>query len=161
MKVISIPDPSMGTRKKFVVEENESELLNFQPGIEVLPAMYHESVNSGNYYYVKLHEPGEKSWKHGGHECIDENGFMRAFHLDSLIVHPKTFKKQPKLKEKSNNSTTGKRGRPKMDPSLKKTVEAYVKTGGKKGRPKKDPSELKSIVYVKTGGKRGRPKKNS
>lgn len=159
MKVISIPDPSMGTRKKFVVEENESELLNFQPGIEVLPAMYHESVNSGNYYYVKLHEPGEKSWKDGGHECIDENGFMRAFHLDSLIVHPRVFAK--KVKTKVKVESTGKRGRPKMDPSLKKTVEAYVKTGGKRGRPAKDPSELKSIVYVKTGGKRGRPKKNN
>lgn len=159
MKVISIPDPTMGTRKKFVVEENESELLNFQPGIEVLPAMYHESVNSGNYYYVKLHEPGEKSWKDGGHECIDENGFMRAFHLDSLIVHPRVFAK--KVKTKVKVESTGKRGRPKMDPSLKKTVEAYVKTGGKRGRPAKDPSELKSIVYVKTGGKRGRPKKNN
>ena len=159
MKVISVFDPSMGTRKKFVLEDNENELLNFQPGVEVLPAMYHESSNSGNYYYVKLNAPGEPFWKDGGHECIDENGFKRAFHLDSLIVHPKTFKKQAKIKEKSDKPK-GKRGRPKMDPSLKKTPAVYVKTGGKKGRPKKDPSELKSVAYVKTGGKRGRPKKN-
>ena len=48
-----------------------------------------------------------------------------------------------------------------MDPSLKKEVVAYVKTGGKRGRPKMDPTLKKSTVYVKTGGKRGRPRKDS
>jgi len=48
-----------------------------------------------------------------------------------------------------------------MDPALKKTPTVYVKTGGKRGRPKMDPALKKSTVYVKTGGKRGRPRKNS
>jgi geranylgeranyl pyrophosphate synthase len=48
-----------------------------------------------------------------------------------------------------------------MDPSLKKEVTVYVKTGGKRGRPKMDPTLKKSTVYVKTGGKRGRPRKDS
>ena len=48
-----------------------------------------------------------------------------------------------------------------MDPSLKKTPTVYVKTGGKRGRPKMDPTLKKSTVYVKTGGKRGRPRKDS
>jgi len=159
MKVISVPDASTVTRKVYELDENDHELVNFQPGIEVLPAMYHSSTTAGNFYYIKTHTPGEPFWKDGGHECIDENGYKRAFHLDSLIVHPRVFVKKVKAKVKAES--TGKRGRPKMDPSLKKTPTVYVKTGGKKGRPKKDLSQLKSTVYVKTGGKRGRPKKNT
>ena len=137
MKVESTQCPVMGTRKKYTLDENDSELVDFKPGIEVLPAMYHDSSNVGNYYYVKIYQPGEQFWKEGGHECVDENGFMRAFHLDSLIVHPKLFKKKAKAKEIADKPK-GKRGRPKMDPSLRKTPTVYVKTGGKRGRPKKN-----------------------
>ena len=56
MKVESVHCPVMGVRKKYTLDENDSELVDFKPGIEVLPAMYHESTNQGNYYYVKLQE---------------------------------------------------------------------------------------------------------
>ena len=158
MKLIEIP-ANIVPRKAYVVDENEQEYLNFTTGIEVLPAMYYNSADAGPFYFVKTHEVGEIGWSDGGHECIEANGARRAFHLDSLIVHPKHFKRKEKAAKKLKSS--GKRGRPKMDPSLKKTPTVYVKTGGKRGRPKKDPSQLKSVVYVKTGGKRGRPKKNS
>jgi hypothetical protein len=79
--------------------------------------------------------------------------------LDALIVHPRYFKKKAKIEK--YKVTGGKRGRPSMDPSLKKVLGPYVPTGGKRGRPSKDPSEIKSTVYVPTGGKRGRPKKDN
>lgn len=40
---------------------------------------------------------------------------------------------------------TGRRGRPPMDPALRKTV-AYVPTGRPRGRPPKDPSQKKSAT---------------
>ena len=148
-------------RKAYKVEENEQEYINFSNGIEVLPAMYYDNDNGGVFYYVRTHADGTPGWKGGGHECIDGSGAKRAFHLDSLIVHPKYFKRKAKAEKIRTSTGTGKRGRPKMDPSLKKTPTVYVKTGGKRGRPKMDPTQKKSIVYVKTGGKRGRPRKNS
>jgi hypothetical protein len=158
MKIINIDTP-IYPRKAYVLEENEQEYLNFTEGIEVLPAQYFENDYGATFYFRKRYEPGERFYPEGGYEVIEENGARRSFNLDALIVHPKHFKRKEKAAKILK--TGGKRGRPKMDPSLKKTVEAYVKTGGKRGRPKKDPSELKSTVYVKTGGKRGRPKKNS
>lgn len=158
MKVINVDAP-IYPRKAYVLEENEQEYLNFTEGIEVLPAQYFENDYGATFYFRKRYEPGERFYPEGGYEVIEENGARRSFDLDALIVHPKHFKRKEKAAKILK--TGGKRGRPKMDPSLKKTVEAYVKTGGKRGRPKKDPSELKSVAYVKTGGKRGRPKKNS
>jgi hypothetical protein len=46
-----------------------------------------------------------------------------------------------------------------MDPALKKEVVEYKPTGGKRGRPKVDPALRKTSAYVKTGGRRGRPSK--
>jgi hypothetical protein len=159
MKVLSVPDASTITRKVYVLEENEQEYLNFTEGIEVLPAQYFENDYGATFYFRKRYEPGERFYPEGGYEIIEENGARRSFDLDALIVHPKHFKRKEKAAK--IRKTDGKRGRPKIDPSLKKINEVYVPTGGKRGRPKKDPTELKSIVYVKTGGKRGRPKKNS
>ena len=160
MKVIEIEAP-VYPRKAYVVESDEQHFLEFKTGIEVLPAMYYDSNPDTIFYYRKKHEDGEPGWKGGGYECVEGNGAIRAFHLDSLIVHPKYFKRKAKAEKIRTSTGTGKRGRPKMDPSLKKEVIAYVKTGGKRGRPKMDPTLKKSIVYVKTGGKRGRPRKDS
>ena len=160
MKVIEIEAP-VYPRKAYVVESDEQHFLEFKSGIEVLPAMYYDSNPDTIFYYRKKHEDGEPGWKGGGYECVEANGAIRAFHLDSLIVHPKYFKRKAKAEKIRTSTGTGKRGRPKMDPSLKKEVIAYVKTGGKRGRPKMDPTLKKSIVYVKTGGKRGRPRKDS
>ena len=157
MKIIEIEAP-IYPRKAYVLEENEQEYLNFTDGIEVLPAQYYDNDYGAKFYFRKRHEPGEQFYPEGGYECIEENGARRSFYLDSLIVHPKFFKR--KAKAEKIRKSSGKRGRPKMDPSLKKNVEAYVSTGNKRGRPKKDPTQLKTVAYVKTGGKRGRPKKN-
>jgi hypothetical protein len=161
MKIITIDDPTLVTRKKYVLEENEQDYLNFEPGIKVLPAMYYESEAAGEFYYVRKHEVGEQFWKDGGYECVDATGLKRAFHLDALIVHPKLFKKKEKIQVKvDENKPKGKRGRPPMDPFMKKIQNVYIPTGGKRGRPKMDPSLKKTTpVYVPTGGKRGRPKK--
>jgi hypothetical protein len=161
MKVITIDDPVM-VRKAYVLDENEQQYTEFKPGIDVLPAMYFNSeVASGNFYFVTKHEPGEQFWRDGGYECVDEHGMKRAFHLDALIVHPRIFKGKTKAKTEVNeNKPKGKKGRPPMDPSLKKQITEYIPTGGKRGRPKMDPSLKKAFgVYVPTGGKRGRPKK--
>ena len=160
MKVIEIDAPIV-PRKAYVVDTDEQEYLNFTEGIEVLPAQYYESEPGCKFYFKQRHEDGEPGWRGGGYECFEENGAKRAFHLDSLIVHPRYFKRKAKAEKIRTSTGTGKRGRPKMDPSLKKTVAVYVKTGGKRGRPKMDPTQKKSMVYVKTGGKRGRPRKNS
>lgn len=160
MKVIEV-EAQIVPRKAYVVELDEQHFLEFKEGIEVLPAMYYDSNPDTVFYYRKKHEDGEPGWKGGGHECVEGNGAIRAFHLDSLIVHPKYFKRKAKAEKIRTSTGTGKRGRPKMDPSLKKTPVVYVKTGGKRGRPKIDPTLKKSTVYVKTGGKRGRPRKDS
>jgi len=157
MEIINV-EANIMSRKAYVIEADEQHLLDFKEGVEVLPAQYFENDYGNKFYFKQRHEDGEKGWKGGGFECYDTTGAKRAFHLDALIVHPKLFKKKAKVQE---NKPKGKRGRPKIDPSLKKTPTVYVKTGGKRGRPKMDPALKKSIVYVKTGGKRGRPKKNS
>ena len=158
MKVIEVEAPIV-PRKVYVVEADEQQYLEFTEGIEVLPAQYYESDPGCKFYFKKKHEHGEPGWSGGGYECVEENGAKRAFYLDSLIVHPRYFKRKAKAKA-ILNKPKGKRGRPKMDPALKKTPTVYVPTGGKRGRPKMDPALKKSTVYVKTGGKRGRPRKN-
>ena len=160
MKVIEIEAP-VYPRKAYVVEPDEQHFLEFKSSIEVLPAMYYDSNPDTVFYYRKKHEDGEPGWNGGGYECVEANGAIRAFYLDSLIVHPKYFKRKAKAEKIRTSTGTGKRGRPKMDPSLKKEVTVYIKTGGKRGRPKMDPTLKKSTVYVKTGGKRGRPRKDS
>lgn len=159
MKIIEIEAP-IWPRKAYVVEENEREYLNFEKDIEVLPAEYYSTQQTAPVFrYLKSHSDGP-GWKGGGHECYEENGAKRQFYLDALIVHPKHFKRKIKAAKIRQSKGTGRRGRPKMDPSLKKVINIYVSTGNKRGRPKKDPSITKSTIHVKTGGKRGRPKKN-
>ena len=160
MKIIEI-EVKVSNRKAYEIEADEQEYLNFSAGIEVLPAQYYESDNGNKFYFKKYHPDGTPGWKGGGYECTDTTGASRAFFADSLIIHPRYFKRKAKAEKIRTSTGTGKRGRPKMDPSLKKEVIAYVKTGGKRGRPKMDPTLKKSIVYVKTGGKRGRPRKDS
>jgi hypothetical protein len=143
MKIIEIP-AKVYPRKAFMLDESEhADYLTFTPGIRVLPAEY--TVNSGDsvkdvsdstFSYIKFHEDGEQFWNGGGHECVDHTGVKRAFYPDALIVHPDLFKKRKKLKQTVAKSE-GKRGRPKMDPILKKEIQIYVPTGGKRGRPKK------------------------
>ena len=136
MKVIEI-EAKVAKRKAYEIEADEQEYLNFSAGIEVLPAQYFDNDYGCKFYYRKRHEPGTPHWSDGGYECVEENGARRAFHLDSLIVHPRYFKRKEKAEKIRTRTGTGKRGRPKMDPTLKKSM-VYVKTGGKRGRPRKD-----------------------
>jgi hypothetical protein len=163
MKVIEIKN-NLTTRKAYELKDSEQHYLEFKPDIDVLPAMYHDSeIASGNFYFKKRHEPNTPMWKEGGYECYDENGAFRAFHLDSLIIHPRIFRGKSKSKAASElivDKPKGKRGRPKMDSTMKKTVEVYVKKGTPRGRPKMNPELKKTVTeYVPTGGRRGRPSK--
>ena len=161
MKIIEIP-AAIVPRKAFLLDADEQHFLDFKPGIQVLPAQYGEDESGAPlFYFVARHEDGEKCWKGGGYEVRDSNGASRAFHLDSLIVHPKYFKRKAKAKAILERKGTGMRGRPKKDPSDLKVAVVYVPTGGKRGRPRKDPDTLQiPKVYIPTGGKRGRPSKN-
>ena len=163
MKIIEVP-ANVCPRKAYQLDSDEQHLVEFKPGIEVLPAQFADSDTNTTpiFYFIQRHEPNTPHWKDGGFECSDSNGARRAFHLDSLIVHPKYFKRKAKAEKILKSKGTGKRGRPKMDPSLKKTPTVYVKTGGKRGRPRKDPNTLQAPkVYIPTGGKRGRPRKQA
>ena len=163
MKVIEIP-AAIVPRKAFQLDDNEQHLTEFKPGIEVLPAHYADTDTTGTpiFYYIQRHEPGTPNWRDGGYECSDSNGARRAFYLDALIVHPKYFKRKAKAEKILKSKGTGKRGRPRKDPSELKVQAVYVPTGGKRGRPRKDPNTLQAPkVYVPTGGKRGRPRKQA
>ena len=161
MKIIEIP-AAIVPRKAFVLDADEQHFLEFKPGIQVLPAQYSEDESGAPlFHFIARHEDGEKCWKGGGYEVRDSNGASRAFHLDSLIVHPKYFKRKAKAKAILERKGTGKSGRPKKHPSELKVATVYVPTGGKRGRPRINSNTLQTLkVYVPTGGKRGRPSKN-
>ena len=72
----------------------------------------------------------------------------------------KQKERDAKRNAKPKPITTGKRGRPALDPALKAARDAEKmakseRSGGKRGRPK---SNNTPIVKASTGGKRGRPK---
>ncbi len=161
MQIIEIP-ANVVPRKAFKLDSDEQHLVEFKPGIEVLPAQYADTDTNSTptFYFIQRHEPNTPHWRDGGYECSDSNGARRAFHLDALIVHPKYFKRKAKAEKILKSKGTGKRGRPRKDPSQLKTPTVYIPTGGKRGRPRKDPNTLQAPkVYVPTGRKRGRPSK--
>jgi hypothetical protein len=116
--------------------------------------------------------PGSPGFPQGGFEVFGPDGGIYNFNLNEVIVHPfhlgmKSYfsKAQNAVKEKVSTGVSGKRGRPKMDPALKKTLPVYVPTGGKRGRKPMDPAlkAAKETALVEkkknSTGKRGRPKK--
>lgn len=136
------------------------------------------------FYLIKRIEPGEKvGFSNGGFEVRDEGGALRSYDLDQVIIHPHVIKHQKTLdkmarkaeKERAKRerqykkaardakpkNTTGKRGRPALDPAVKAAREAEViarsqRSGGKRGRPKS--TEVKVVSTLKpSGGRRGRP----
>ena len=170
MKVIENTDV-FPPRKHF--EDVEPKFTEFTKGCRVLPAVYFEEPNI--FFTLKArYEPGEKSsFPNGGFEVYGPEGSKYHYELDQVVVHPYQFRMM-KYFSKSENTTkdkvirvvgNGKRGRPKIDPSLKKTLPTYVPTGGKRGRKPMDPA-LKAAKEAemaakkaKGTGKRGRPKK--
>jgi hypothetical protein len=158
----------------------EPELIATEYRSRVLPAPFFYEKRLF-FYLVKRHEPGQnKFFPNGGFEVRDESGGLRCYDLDQVIIHPvvikhkktldkmhRTAEKIAKQKErdakrsaKPKRESTGKRGRPALDPALKAARDAEKiakseRSGGKRGRPKSDKTP---IVKAKTGGKRGRPK---
>jgi hypothetical protein len=133
------------------------------------------------FYLIKRWEPGEKkTFPQGGFEVRGEDGAMRSYNLDQVIIHPalikhrKTLDKMARRAEKearkrdrrvskveqTDKPKYGRRGRPAMDPALKAAKEAdkaakAIVSGGRRGRPKGTATVAKK-EYVPTGGKRGR-----
>ena len=151
----------------------EEKFLNFEPNCRVLTAR-HSDDPSILFTLKKRHEPGSPGFPQGGFEVFGPDGGVFNFMLDEVMVHPfhlgmrKFFSKQENItKEKVTdpNKPKGRRGRPKIDPSLKKTLPTYQSTGGKRGRPKLDPAMKAAKEAAKlerrnrTGGRKGRPKK--
>ena len=137
------------------------------------------------FYLINRFEPGQKmGFPNGGFEVRDEGGALRSYDLDQVIIHPHVIKHQKTLdkmarkaeKERAKRerqykkaardaakpkNTTGKRGRPALDPAVKAAREAEMiarsqRSGGKRGRPKS--TEVKVVSALKpSGGRRGRP----
>ena len=168
MKVIENTETFPSHRYYVDVEE---KFLNFKPECRVLPARHWDEPHMF-FTLKKRFEPGAPGFPKGGFEVVGADGGIYNFYLNEVIVHPfhlgmKSFftKTQNVNKEKISTGEKGKRGRPKIDPSLKKTLPTYVSTGGKRGRRPLDPEvkaarEAAQLVKTKeSGGKRGRPKK--
>ena len=158
----------------------EPELIATEKRTRVLPAPFFYEKRLF-FYLINRYEPGQnKFFPNGGFEVRDESGGLRCYDLDQVIIHPavirhkKTLDKMHRVAEKiakqkdrdaKRNAkpkpiTTGKRGRPALDPALKAARDAekmakLERSGGKRGRPK---SNNTPIVKASTGGKRGRPK---
>jgi len=149
----------------------EEKFLDFKPECRVLTARHFDDP-SILFTLKKRHEPGSPGFPQGGFEVFGPDGGTFNFMLDEVVVHPFQLgmrnyfsKAQNTNKEKVSTGAKGKRGRPKIDPTLKKTLPVYVPTGGKRGRKPMDPA-LKAAKEAerlkkqkKSTGKKGRPKK--
>ena len=168
-------------------EEIEPELLvtpDTPKMSRVLPAPFFYEKRLF-FYLINRFEPGQKmGFTNGGFEVRDEGGALRSYDLDQVIIHPHVIKHQKTLdkmarkaeKERAKRerqykkaardaakpkNTTGKRGRPALDPAVKAAREAEMiaraaRSGGKRGRPKS--TEVKVVSALKpSGGRRGRP----
>ena len=168
-------------------EEIEPELLitpDTPKMSRVLPAPFFYEKRLF-FYLVNRVEPGSKpGFPNGGFEVRDEGGALRSFDLDQVIIHPHVIKHQKTLdkmarkaeKERAKRerqykkaardaakpkNTTGKRGRPALDPAVKaareqERISRSARSGGRRGRPKS--TEVKEVPALKpSGGRRGRP----
>jgi hypothetical protein len=170
-----------GTTLYYDEVENELQVTPETPVMtRVLPSPFFYEKRLF-FYLIKRYEPGEKkTFPRGGYEVRGEDGAMRSYNLDQVIIHPalikhrKTLDKMARRAEKearkrdrrvskveqTDKPKYGRRGRPAMDPALKAAKEAdkaakAVVSGGRRGRPKGTATVVKK-EYVPTGGKRGR-----
>jgi len=160
----------------------EPELASPKIRERVLPAPFFYEKRLF-FFLVAKHEPGEPMWPNGGYEVRDESGGVRCYDLDQVILHPavikhkKTLDKMMRKAEKAlaksereakraakaaakPKNTTGKRGRPAIDPAVKAAREAEriaraARSGGKRGRPASGAAKTQTVKT--TSGKRGRP----
>jgi len=152
--------------------ETEEKFTAFTPNCRVLPANYFNEYNT--FFTLKArYEPGEnKFFPKGGFEIIHSEGGTYNYYLDEVIIHPfhlgmrRFFTKSENIvKDKVTNLNPGKRGRPKIDPLLKKNQGPYVPTGKQRGRKRmsdEDRATRDAKLAVKkstSSGRRGRPKK--
>ena len=167
--------------KYLAYDEVEEIFVPTEKGIRVLPApfFYDKKV----YFELwKRYEPGDKqTFPNGGYEVVDVSGGIRSYELDQVIIHPAVLQhkkmldkmarraeKQAKKKErtlkkltKENRPSTGRRGRPALNPAEKALrdtakAESKVRSGGKRGRPA-NPNKVVAVKPASTGGRRGRP----
>ena len=176
-----VGEHKIGTQ--FFYSDVEPELVATAPGTRVLPAAYFYEKGT-RCELLKRHEPGEYNlMPNGGFEIWVEDGGRRYFELDQVIVHPAVIKHQKTLdkmlrkaekeqakrdrqytkaaRDAQKEKSTGRRGRPAMDPIEKirreqdKLARAQ-KSGGRRGRPKSGSVVSTPKTYTPTGGKRGR-----
>ena len=163
-------------------DETEDIFIPKEKGVRVLPAPFF--YDKKLYFELKaVYAPGEKkSFPNGGYEVVDVSGGIRSYDLDQVIIHPQVIKHKKTLDkmmrraekeqakrnreikkrergERPSRNTTGKRGRPALDPAMKAAREAEkaaraTRSGGKRGRPAGEP---KAPKVLSTGGRRGRP----
>ena len=172
MKIIENTDV-FPPRKHYA--EVEPKFFNFTKTCRVLPATYFNEPNTIFWLKAQFAPGDKKTFPNGGFEVYGPEGSTHNFELDQVIVHPyhlrmmKYFSKtENTVKEKVINVMgNGKRGRPKMDPSLKKNQGPYIPTGGQRGRKRmsdEDRATRDAKLAVKksnSSGKRGRPKKQT
>lgn len=166
--------------KYLAYDETEEIFIPTERGVRVLPAPFF--YDKKLYFELKaVYAPGDKkTFPNGGYEVVDVSGGIRSYDLDQVIIHPQVLqhkkmldkmarraekeqkKRERKMKKmtREHKNTTGKRGRPALDPALKAQrdaikAESNVRSGGKRGRPA-NPNRV-VVVKEKTGGKRGRP----
>ena len=171
MKIIENTDV-FPPRKHYA--EVEPKFFNFTKTCRVLPATYFNEPNT--IFWLKAQfAPGEKrTFPNGGFEVYGPEGSTHNFDLDQVVVHPYSLrmmkyfsKSEGTVKDKVVKimGNGGKRGRPKIDPLLKKTLLTYVPTGGKKGRKRMSDEDRAirdaKVAAKKVGstGKKGRPRK--
>lgn len=187
MKVIEKPlivsGNQLGTFLAYTDIEPELTVTPETPKLtRVLPAPFFYEKRLF-FYLINRWEPGQKQgFPNGGFEVRDEGNALRSYDLDQVIIHPqiikhkKTLDKMMKRAEKEQakrnremkkreratrppKNTTGKRGRPALDPAVKAARDAEkiaraARSGGKRGRPAGAP---KAPKVLSTGGRRGRP----
>lgn len=189
MKVIEKPlivsGNQLGTFMAYTDIEPELTVTPETPKLSrVLPAPFFYEKRLF-FYLIRRIEPGQKmGFPNGGFEVRDEGGAMRSYDLDQVIIHPHVIKHQKTLDkmmrraekeqakrnremkkrergERPPRNTTGKRGRPALDPTVKAAREAEkiaraARSGGKRGRPAAQGTP-KTPKVLSTGGRRGRP----
>jgi hypothetical protein len=159
-----------------IYEDIEPELTVMKPQDRVLPAPFFYEKRMV-FSLVKKWEPNESTYyPGGGFEVRDLSGGVRHYDINQVIIHPLVIKHKATLalinriddsiKIEDNKSviakvSSGKRGRPALDPEVKTANEAEAlaksqRSGGKRGRPASNAPKV-IVDKIKTDGKRGRP----
>lgn len=186
MKVIDKPlivgGNQLGVFQAYTDVEPELTITPDTPKMSrVLPAPFFYEKRLFFYLINRIEPGGKPGFPNGGFEVRDEGGALRSYDLDQVIIHPQVIKhkktldkmmrraeKEQKKRERQRKKSTkvdkpssGKRGRPALDPAVKAAREAEktaraARSGGKRGRPV-NLNTPKVVKVGPTGGRRGRP----